>query len=104
MQISGTVETTKTELQVLNFLERGIAAMNAPNVRTALIADGLIEKRFGSDAGHFRHIHHDTINVIRGQPDTGAGLVSSGLHRRAPARDAHCRHAGIAPEYVDDGR
>ena len=101
---SAAVETANIHLQVLNFLQRGIAAVNAPGVRTPLVADGRIEKRFRSDARHFRHIHHDTINVVPGQPDTGTGLVSSGLHRRAPARNAHRLHAGIAPEYVDDGR
>ena len=54
----------KTQLQVLNFLQRGIAAMNAPCVGTPLVADGLIEKRFRSNARYFRHIHRDTIDVV----------------------------------------
>src|SRR5579862_92038 len=64
LQIFGTVETAEIQLQVLNFLQRWIAAMNSPGIGTPFVADRLIEKRFGSDAGHFRHIHHNAVDVI----------------------------------------
>src|SRR5215469_1321559 len=103
LRIFGAIETPDIDLQILNLLNRGIAATDIPRVRMPLVADGRLVKRFRGNPDNLRNIGHQAINVIVGQTDTDTSFAASGLHRRAAARNAHRMHAGIGPEYADDG-